>query len=244
LIYAIISDVHANLEALSVAINYIIDIGIKDILCCGDLVGYGPDPSSCISFLKRYHFQSVLGNHDKAILTDSLSIYFNEEAVIALNIQKETMSTEDLDYIKALPLQILKNDFVITHSFLDKKRPFKYVIDIESALENLSYTKKSIIFCGHSHIPGVYISSRNKVEYIPAKQGLNLQLDSKNKYVINVGSIGQSRDNNADLSFALFDSEQSTVRLIRLPYPVAKTQEKMKNLNFPPFLYQRLSQGI
>ncbi|MFA6989711.1 MAG: metallophosphoesterase family protein, partial [Candidatus Gastranaerophilaceae bacterium] len=95
MIYAIISDVHANLEALSVAINYIIDIGIRDILCCGDLVGYGPDPSNCIAFLKRYNFQSVLGNHDKALLTDSLSIYFNEEAVIALNIQKEKTSAED-----------------------------------------------------------------------------------------------------------------------------------------------------
>lgn len=244
MVYAILSDVHANLEALSVAINYIIDMGIKEILCCGDLVGYGPDPSSCISFLNRYHFQSVLGNHDKAMLTDSLSIYFNEEAVFALNIQKENMTAEDLSFLKTLPLQIIKNDFVITHSFLDKKRPFKYVIDAESAVENLSYTKKNIIFCGHSHIPGVYISYENRVEYVPANQGLNLQLEPKHKYVINVGSIGQSRDRNTDLSFALYDSEQSTVRLIRLPYPVAKTQEKMKNMNFPPFLYQRLSQGI
>ena len=244
MLYALISDVHGNLEALTVAINYIIDIGVKDIICCGDLVGYGPDPASCISFLKRYHFQSVLGNHDKAILTDSLSIYFNEEAVVALNIQKENMNTEDLNLLKTLPLQIVKSDFVVTHSFLDKKRPFKYVIDAESALENLSFTKKEIIFCGHTHIPGVYIVQNNQVEYISAKQGLNLSLEPKHHYVINVGSIGQSRDNNPDLCFALYDSERKTVQLIRLPYPIAKTQEKMKNLNFPAFLYQRLSQGI
>lgn len=244
MVYAILSDIHANLEALSVAINYIIDIGIKDILCCGDLIGYGPDPSNCISFLKRYNFQSVIGNHDKAILTDSLSIYFNEEAVVALNIQKEKMTPEDFVFINTLPLQIIKNDFVITHSFLDKKRPFKYVIDVDSALENLSFTKKKIIFCGHTHIPGAYIVSSNNIVYIPAQHGLNLQLEASNKYVINVGSIGQSRDNNVDLSFAIYDSDQKTVRLIRLPYPVAKTQEKMKKLNFPYFLYQRLSQGI
>jgi diadenosine tetraphosphatase ApaH/serine/threonine PP2A family protein phosphatase len=221
-----------------------IDIGVKDILCCGDLVGYGPDPSECISFLKRYNFQSVLGNHDKAILTDSLSIYFNEEAVIALNIQKEKMNSDDLHFIKSLPLQIIKNEFVITHSFLDKKRPFKYIIDAESAMENLSFTKKNIIFCGHSHIPGVFVSYENQVEYISGKPGLSFQVDTKSKYVINVGSIGQSRDKNVDLCFALYDTDQKTVKLIRIPYSIAKTQEKMRKLNFPPFLYNRLSLGI
>lgn len=244
MLYALISDIHGNLEALTVAINYIIDIGVKDILCCGDLVGYGPDPSPCISFLKRYNFQSVVGNHDKAILTDSLSLYFNEEAVVALNIQKASMNLEDINLLKTLPLQIIKNDFVVTHSFLDKKRPFKYVIDSESAIENLSFTKKDVIFCGHTHMPCAYIVEGNQVEHVSAKEGASIQLKKNLKYVINVGSIGQSRDNNPDLSFALFDTDSKTVRIIRLPYPIAKTQEKMKKLHFPEFLYKRLTQGI
>lgn len=244
MIVAIFSDVHGNLEALTVAINYIVDLGITKIYCCGDTVGYGPDPKQCLDFLRRYDFVSVYGNHDKAITTDSLSIYFNEDAVYVLNDQKMQLTQKDLSYLAGLPLQINEKFFVVTHSFLDKKRPFKYVLDNDSAVENLSFTRKPVLFIGHSHIPGVFCYNDRRVLYQDAKYGLDLDLQSDSRYVINVGSIGQSRDNNPDLSFVLFDTVTLQLRFVRLSYPLEKTQEKMKQKGYPEFLYQRLTRGI
>ncbi len=244
MIVAIFSDVHGNLEALTVAINYIVDLGITKIYCCGDTVGYGPDPKQCLDFLRRYDFVSVYGNHDKAITTDSLSIYFNEDAVYVLNDQKMQLTQKDLSYLAGLPLQINEKFFVVTHSFLDKKRPFKYVLDNDSAVENLSFTRKPVLFIGHSHIPGVFCYNDRRVLYQDAKYGLDLDLQSDSRYVINVGSIGQSRDNNPDLSFVLFDTVTLQLRFVTLPYPLEKTQEKMKQKGYPEFLYQRLTRGI
>jgi len=153
------------------------------------------------------------------------------------------MKAEEIEYLRTLPMQINKESFTITHSFLDKKKPFKYVLDSETAFDNLSFTKRNIIFLGHTHIPCVYVFNGSNVEYLDGSLGLTLEMNPRNKYVINVGSVGQSRDNNADLSFGIFDSSLNYLRLIRLPYPIAKTQVKMKKLGFPEYLYKRLSQG-
>ncbi|MCE5223817.1 metallophosphatase family protein [bacterium] len=244
MIVAIFSDIHGNLEALTVAINYIADLGVSKIYCCGDIVGYGPDPKQCLDFLMRYQFISVYGNHDKAITTESLAIYFNEDAVYVLNDQKLQLTQPDLRYLENLPMQINEKFFVITHSFLDKKRPFKYVLDNDTAIENLAFTRKPIIFIGHSHVPGVFSYNDRRMLYQDAKYGLDLDLQSASRYIINVGSIGQSRDNNPDLSFVLFDTVTLQLRFVRLSYPFTKTQEKMKLRGYPDFLYQRLSRGI
>jgi predicted phosphodiesterase len=244
MIYAIFSDIHGNLEALTIAINYIADLGISNILCCGDTVGYGPNPSECFQFLKRYNFVSVAGNHDRAIVKDSVGIYFNEDAVIALNIQRNLLTSNDLSYIKKLPSLISYKNFLLTHSSLNKKTPYQYILDESTARNSLKRTKKHLIFNGHSHVAGVFKLSNEHYSFISGKNGLDIDLDQQFHYIVNVGSVGQPRDGNPELSFCLFDTEAMIVRIVRLPYPIAKTQEKMKQLNFPDFLVQRLNHGI
>jgi predicted phosphodiesterase len=243
MIYGIISDIHANLEALTVAINYLIEQGVSEIFCCGDIVGYGPDPSGCISFLKRYNFKSVHGNHDRAILTDSIGIYFNEDALVALNIQKFIVSSKDIEFLKRLPFAITENNFLITHSFLNKKDPFKYVLDRDTAKEDMELAKKQILFIGHSHIPSCFTFEDKNIQYSDAFNGLEILIERDKKYLVNVGSIGQPRDGNPRLSLCIYDVDKNKIRIVRLTYPVNLTMQKMKEKEFPKNLYNRLVIG-
>jgi len=231
MIIAIISDIHANLEALTVAINFILERNASKILCCGDIVGYGPDPSSCINLLRRYDFKSVYGNHDKAILTDSIGIYFNEDAIVALNIQKNLINAE-------------QNEYILTHSFLSKQSPYKYVYDEKTATENMALTRKRILFIGHSHIPGFVVFEGEKVTFMNAFNNIRINIEKGKRYLVNVGSIGQSRDGNPQLSVCIYDTEDNFIEIVRLPYRVDLTVKKMIELGFPKNLYKRLSLGL
>ncbi len=244
MIYAIFSDIHGNLEALTVAINYVVDLGITKILCCGDTMGYGPNPIECLHFIQQYQCLCVAGNHDKAIVRDSVGIYFNEDAVVALNIQRTNLSLQDIEYLKKLPSKRVFRSFVITHSSLDKRTPFRYITDEISARNSLRNTRKNIVFIGHSHIPSCFILGKNTFQSVSAKYGIDLDIEKGNKYIINVGSIGQPRDGNPELSLCLFDDISMIVRIVRLPYPVSVTQEHMKKMDLPDFLIQRLNHGI
>lgn len=248
MIVAILSDIHANYEALDTILQYLHTIDVRDIVCCGDIVGYGPDPVECISALQRdrYFFRSVYGNHDQAFLTDSMDIYFNEDAVVALNIQKNLVHKEQIDFIKLLPSVIVDKKFTVTHSFLDPHHPYRYVLDENTAYRNATLNKKnSILFIGHSHNPSIFeIQSNNTIDVHKAKNGLDWTLKPDCKYVINVGSVGQSRDGNSDCSFGLFDTNAMQLKILRFPYPIYKTQEKMNEKGFPEFLVKRLAKGF
>jgi len=244
MIIAIISDIHANLEALTVAINFILERNASKILCCGDIVGYGPDPSSCINLLRRYDFKSVYGNHDKAILTDSIGIYFNEDAIVALNIQKNLINAEQIGFIKKLPFTISEDEYILTHSFLSKQSPYKYVYDEKTATENMALTRKRILFIGHSHIPGFVVFEGEKVTFMNAFNNISINIEKGKRYLVNVGSIGQSRDGNPQLSVCIYDTEDNFIEIVRLPYRVDLTVKKMIELGFPKNLYKRLSLGL
>lgn len=244
MIIAVISDIHANLEALTVAINFILERNASRILCCGDIVGYGPDPSSCINLLRRYDFKSVYGNHDRAILTDSIGIYFNEDALVALNIQKNLIDAEQNKFIRKLPFTILEDDYTLTHSFLSRRDPYKYVLDERTALENITLTKKQILFIGHSHIPSCIVFEGEQIKFINAFNGLRVNIEKGKRYLINVGSVGQPRDGNPKLSVCLYDTENNLIEIFRLPYKFDLTIKKMIDLGFPKNLYKRLSLGL
>jgi predicted phosphodiesterase len=246
MIIAILSDIHANYEALDTILRYLHTIDVRDIVCCGDIVGYGPSPVECISTLQKYSFRSVYGNHDQAFLTDSMDIYFNEDAVVALNIQKNLVHKEEISFIQSLPAVIQDKKFTITHSYLDPQHPYRYVLDENTAYRNATLNKKnSILFIGHSHNPSIFeIHSNNSIDVYKAKNGLDWTLQPDCKYVINVGSVGQSRDGNSDCSFGLFDTDAMQIKIFRFPYPIYKTQEKMAEKGFPEFLIKRLAKGF
>jgi len=245
MIYAVLSDIHANYEALTAVLKKAEELGAEAYVFCGDLVGYGPDPERCTQLIKKTkHFFGILGNHDYALFHKDAESWFSDYAKISLNYTLKNLSKSSLEFIKTFPVALQGIHFAAVHgSFVD---PFRdYLLTVEQFLINLQYWKGPVCFVGHSHIPFMMSYKQNHDPRIDVFIGkdVTIKMLPNVRYMINPGSIGQPRDLNARASFGLIDTKKNTFRLVRVDYNVAAVQKRMKNCGLPEFLYNRLGQG-
>ncbi|MFC1564322.1 metallophosphoesterase family protein [candidate division KSB1 bacterium] len=236
---AVISDIHSNLEALSTCIEYIEkQEGVNYIAALGDIIGYGSDPSECISIIRNKTEFSILGNHDSAVAGITETSYFNYAARSAVMWTKGQLSDDEIDYIRSLPYSENRDSILFVHSSPGQPEEWKYVFHEDDFTEEFQYLSEMICFIGHTHIPGIY-SDNGK---LPHSNG-PVNLDPKEKYIINVGSVGQPRDGDPRCSFGIFDNEEDTFEIIRLEYDALKTREKIIDRGLPDYLGERLLMG-
>lgn len=241
--YAILSDIHSNLEALNSFFYFLRSNPVDRIISCGDIVGYGPDPKQCINtLLKMDNFISVMGNHDAAIINKIDISKFNNDAREAVKINKSMLSKIELDYINSLKTSLSENNALFVHG--SPRDPInEYLFLYEKFKQVMTFFKEKVCFVGHTHQPIIFeIDDKGNANFY---QNVNfIELKNNKRYIINVGSVGQSRDNNPQLCVVFFDTKHLTISFKRLPYDIEKTQEKMTKLNMPEKLIQRLSFGI
>ncbi|MCX7911136.1 MAG: metallophosphatase family protein, partial [Endomicrobia bacterium] len=215
---AIISDIHSNFEALNAVIDDFKNYSITEIFCCGDIVGYGPNPNECIEILKNKNILSVIGNHDAAIIDEVNLDWFNKDAKEAILINKKIISQENLKYIKTLPRYIIKNELLLVHG--SPRDPiYEYLLTPNFLEINIKHMKQKICFCGHTHIPLIYSKSsdeKSKIYY--PKNNFSIKLEKDKKYIINVGSIGQPRDLDNKACYVIFDDENYILHFKRIDY--------------------------
>ncbi|HPD18347.1 MAG: metallophosphoesterase family protein [Candidatus Goldbacteria bacterium] len=241
--YAIISDIHSNLEALNSVLEFLQLNSVDKIICCGDIVGYGPDPKQCINKLRLLNnFSSVMGNHDAVIINKTDISNFNNEAKEAAKINKSMISKDEMDYINSLKTTLSENDALFVHG--SPRDPInEYLFLLEKFNKVMSFFTEKICFVGHTHHPIVFESDgkddNNFFQNIDV-----FKLKDNKRYIINVGSVGQPRDNNPQACVVFFDTKYLTVSFKRLSYDIEKTQIKMSKLNMPDKLIQRLSFGV
>ena len=243
--YAVLSDIHANYEALISVLKKAEELGAVAYVFCGDLVGYGPDPERCTKAIKKIkNFLGVMGNHDYALSHKNALTWFSDYAKISLNYTLKNLSKSSLEFIKTFPVALQGIHFAAVHgSFID---PFRdYLLTAEQFLINLQYWKGPVCFVGHSHIPFLmsYKPNHNPKINVFIGKDVTIEMLPNVRYMINPGSIGQPRDLNARASFGLIDTKRNTFRLVRVEYNVAAVQKRMKNCGLPEFLYNRLEQG-
>jgi predicted phosphodiesterase len=240
----IISDIHSNWEALNSVVKKL-ENEVDEIYCCGDIVGYGPDPNECISYIKKIK-GSVLGNHDAAVI-DKIDYYnkFNPLAQIAIDWTKENISKENFDFLNRLPLSLDINFGGIIHGSI--RDPLEeYLVTYNSVFANFMIMDKNVYFFGHSHISGVFLYSQEnnrEIKYLSMVNGGEIELKKEYKYLINSGSVGQPRDGNWKASFGIFDISKKIFKVYRIEYPVEITQKKMQAFGLPKPLWERLSYG-
>ncbi|MCX7698655.1 MAG: metallophosphoesterase [Candidatus Goldbacteria bacterium] len=241
--YAIISDIHSNLEALNAVLSFLDLNPVDKIISCGDIVGYGPDPKQCINRLRLLNnFTSVMGNHDAAIL-DKIDISnFNNDAKDAIKLNKNMLSKEDFDYLSSLQIKISENNILFLHG--SPRDPInEYLFLTEKFNQVMPLFTEKFCFVGHTHQPIIFEQdNKGNGNFYRAME--IMELDDDKRYIINVGSVGQPRDNNPQACIAFFDSKYLTLSFKRLSYDIEKTQEKMAKFNFPEKLIHRLSFGI
>ena len=235
----VISDVHGNLEALNRVLKYIDNMeGENRIVCLGDIVGYGPDPAECFKIVESLTDKICLGNHEDSILDTDYDYQMTKHALEAIRWTRSIVDEEIRETINNLPLLIEEDNVLYGHASPDDPMKWKYITNARNAYSSLIEMKHSLCFVGHSHIPGIYV-------YNELQGNSNKATLSKNdKTIVNVGSVGQSRDGSPMLSFAVFDDDNWRVEIIRLEYDYQETMSKIKKANLPLFLAERLAKGV
>jgi len=243
---AILSDVHANLEALEVVLADIRRRECDRVVCLGDFVGYGPNPNECVDLLSPLlGGRNVAGNHDWAAVGKLDITFFNPYAQEAILWTQQALRLAVQQYLTALPTEWSQDGplpFLAVHA--SPRNPIEeYVLDAYTAGANFLLRPFSLCFIGHTHMPAVWVQTGETVEARAFPADEELRLDPAFRYLINVGSVGQPRDGDPRASYAVLDSEAAVVRLVRLEYPLERTQEKMRREGLPPMLAERLSVG-
>lgn len=236
---AFFSDIHANIEALSIVLEDIKKEDIKNIICLGDIVGYGPNPHEAIELIKISADYIIRGNHDEGLIDESITFDFNQYAIEALNWQRKVIDDADKNFLKNLPYFLKFDNFEIVHGALSDF--FKYITNIDEAIQEKKYMKRNILFIGHTHRAGVF--DLNEKIFHPFPYGGEFSLTPNKYYIINPGSVGQPRDFNPLASYLIYYKNENKVLFKRLKYPFEITREKIIKNNLPQFLGDRLIIG-
>jgi diadenosine tetraphosphatase ApaH/serine/threonine PP2A family protein phosphatase len=237
--YLLISDVHGNLEALQATVEYAKRFEPFQLMCLGDVVGYGADPQPCIDLVGDKANLMLAGNHDLAVAGVIGTAEFNAIAKRSVEWTREQLSPEDRDLLGNLPLQYVDGDYCYTHaSPLDPMR-FGYIRTLEEVGEVFSHIGQRFCFVGHTHLP-VIVSMAKKTGRMEIMRETRIRIKQGDRYFINVGSIGQPRDSNPDACCVLLDEEASSMEFVRIPYDISKSQGKILSNGLPSYLAERL----
>lgn len=236
---AVISDVHANLEATTACLNKLKELGVDKIICLGDLVDYCAEPNEVISLIKENCDVVVMGNHDEAQFHFELIEGFREYAQVSSIHTRSVILPEYLEYLKTLPYQFSYKNMLFVHGSPHNYGEYGYILNEETAILNFKKFKEEICFIGHSHIPLIFMETN-----MGAKLVKESDIKKGNRYIINVGSVGQPRDRDPRLSFGIFDTELWNYSNVRVEYDTIIASKKIKNEGLSSFLADRILNGV
>jgi diadenosine tetraphosphatase ApaH/serine/threonine PP2A family protein phosphatase len=241
--YAVLSDVHGNLEALETVLEEVRRERPDVYLCLGDVVGYGPNPNECASRIQDLGGPVVAGNHDLAAVGALDTSTFSPLARAAIEWTIGVISEDTRRWLVSLPDRLEAPDFLAVHGS-PRDPAEEYILDLPTSLAIFSKHPFALCLVGHSHVPGTFVlGADGTVSARSLPVGKDVRLLRSSRYIVNVGSVGQPRDGDPRASYLLLDTEARTVTLRRLPYPIAATQEKMTTRGLPVQLAQRLAVG-
>jgi len=237
--FAIIADIHANLEAFQIVQEDIKQQKCTHFACLGDVVGYNANPKECLDMVRDMNIPVVKGNHDEYCSTDEPLDGFNPAAAEAVNWTRRQLTPEDRQWLRELKYVRMVTSFTIVHATLDGPQRWGYVFDKLAAAASFTYQNTSVCFFGHTHVPVAFI--RDSV--VRGGTYSKFKVEQGKKYFVNVGAVGQPRDNNPKAAYVIYDMEEATIELRRLDYDIASAQKKILDAGLPPRLAERLALG-
>jgi len=237
--YAILADIHANLEALEVVLNDTREQNCTHYACLGDVVGYNANPKECLDKIRDMEMPCVKGNHDEYCSIESNLEGFNPHAAEAIHWTRAQLTEEDREWLRNLKYIRMVASFSVVHATLDGPQRWGYVFDRLAAAASFTYQNTSVCFFGHTHVPVAFI--RDTV--VRGGTYSKFKIEPGRKYFVNVGSVGQSRDGVPKATYVVYNMDEGTVELRRLDYDIAKTQAKIRAAGLPERLAERLALG-
>lgn len=273
---AIISDIHSNLHALYAVIADVQAEQCTDIVCLGDVVGYGAYPRECLDYIRSLNCLVVKGNHDAAVVArvgedvnpclvepeddnrpretefqKKPESKMNPVAGLAMEWTRRQLDEDQLTWLARLQyVRIVRSTFTMVHSCLEQPKSWNYIFNASDATSSFLRQFSPLCFHGHTHVPKVfsYDGMHAREEY-DAVHPLYLEGYSEfeplpeKKYFVNVGSVGQPRDNDPRACYAIYDSNANRIILKRVEYDIAQAQDAILSVGLPPFLAERLGKG-
>ena len=238
--YAILSDIHANLEGLEVVLKDSLEQKCTHYVCLGDIVGYGPNPKECLAAIRGLECPVIMGNHDEYCASEIELVGFNAMAAEAIRWTRTQLGTEEKEWLRDLKYVRHVESFTIVHATLDLPERWAYVFDRLAAQSSFNYQHTPVCFNGHTHVPVAFVRGPTGLQ-----GGLysKIKIEVGRKYFVNVGSVGQPRDRNPKASYVIFDLITNMIELRRVAYNIPKTQKKIRAAGLPESLAERLAHG-
>jgi len=267
---AIVSDIHANYDALCAVMEDAFDRECcTEVVCLGDIIGYNAFPSLCLDYIRKLGCPVVKGNHDDEVVTLSRVLSnpipsevrepkMNIIAREAMEWTQKQLNEDQLQWLSRLQYQRIvrpadgsgSSSFTIVHSSLDQPKAWNYIFNVNDASSNFTRQFSLLCFHGHTHIPKVfYWNGRQAEENYDFEHRLAMSGYSEFhpeagvKYFINVGSVGQPRDGDSRSCYGIYDTDLNLVIMRRVKYDLASAQQAIYNAGLPGYLAERLESG-
>ena len=240
--WGIFGDIHGNLEALEAVLEAMGEV--DRYLVLGDVVGYGPNPNECCEVIKGLRNALVIrGNHDMAVVGMLDTSWFNPYAKAAIEWTAKDLKVENYDWLRSLPERVEVEEFEAVHGA--PYDPLEYILSTWEAREAFRVMRKDLCFVGHSHVAEFYVQRKGEelCHHYPLTSGGEISLEEGRRYIVNPGGVGQPRDGDPRAAFAIFDTEERKVKVVRVPYDFKVTQLKMQREGLPEVLWLRLALG-
>ena len=243
--YLILSDVHANIEALEAVQQAVASEQVDNTVFLGDIVGYGAEPNQAIERLRQLQPTAVVrGNHDKVIGGIEEPVHFQKLARASAMWSRRQITPENSSYLKQMPqgpVVLEGGDVTLSHGS-PHDEDF-YILRDSDARRVLLAARSWITFFGHTHLPVIYAMQAGFSAHYPDADVFSYPLSAGARYLINPGSVGQPRDLNPKASFALLDTKASAISIRRVEYDVRTTQKKIRQSGLPSWHAERLASG-
>jgi diadenosine tetraphosphatase ApaH/serine/threonine PP2A family protein phosphatase len=244
--YLVLTDIHANLEALDTCLAAAREHGFDETLILGDLVGYGPDPNAAVERVQALEPRAIVrGNHDKVACGLDQAEGFNSVAKSAAHWTYDVLAPANREWLAALPQGPASIDDLIE---ICHGSPFDedyYIFDEGDALRALKSASRPLCLFGHTHYPVIYHLSNGRLDGTGPSHAaeVRLPIDRSARYLLNPGAVGQPRDGDPRAACAIVDTAIPAVDLLRLNYEVKVTQAKIIAAGLPEVLARRLAAG-
>lgn len=240
----ILSDIHANIDALDAVLAAAPPATWDRLVVLGDFVGYGAAPNGVLDRLRALDpLAAIRGNHDKAACGLDDGSNFNQIARYAAAWTGEALTPDNREYLRALPAgpALVGDDVEICHG-----APFDedhYIFDGGDALQAMDATRRALCFFGHTHLPVLFAKGADALDLVVPDGEESVVLSPGVQYLVNPGSVGQPRDGDPRAAFAVYDATTRTLRLQRVAYPVDMAQRRILAAGLPASLANRLAIG-
>jgi diadenosine tetraphosphatase ApaH/serine/threonine PP2A family protein phosphatase len=238
--YAVLSDIHGNLQALRAVLKAVDDMELDHLVCLGDVVGYGANPNEVIELISERSEMTIRGNHDEAALDPSQEAYFNAWAVEAIRWTREQLTDESVSFLSELPYVNRLDDVLLVHASPRDPEKWRYILSPQAAAAEFDAFEESFCLIGHSHVPMIVLRTEVGASELLEDE---VALPAGARVIMNVGSVGQPRDGDPRACFAVLDIEDRSASLVRVRYDAEAAHRLIIEAGLPFFLGERLLLG-